>query len=214
MKPDIRELCIGSGRVRISSINIEGEQCRSQDPKNIKRIKDIFKVEGCQPESNLVPVLVDEVQFANAKMSRTGMELPDFEFPERSLECLHGLHRLLAAREWGAQYWIVNFFPRGMGKEVVDHIRNEFPNNSNLPSGEIFRKILLCKSDIGSCTQERHWWSLLTRAKRANLERLLRSLELLAGFKNFVDIPGLWPDAKLGALGPLLDLKCDEVGLR
>jgi hypothetical protein len=101
-----------------------------------------------------------------------------------------------------------------MGKKLVDYIRNEFPNNSNLLSGEIFIKILLSKRDISSSAQERPWWSLRTRAKMANLERLFCSLELLAGFKAFLNLPGLWPVAKLGALGPLLDLQYDKVGLR
>jgi hypothetical protein len=94
---------------------------------------------------------------------------------------------------------------------VIYDIENQYPSTKNITDGEIFRNILLCRNERGAQLNERAWWGRLTPTKRRVLKQLLRKEEYIAEFENLVDIRGLWPAIKLGALHRFHSLQCDEV---
>lgn len=214
----------GSARVKISSICLPNDQPRAVDQRNVQRLKEIFRREGCLPNNPLhhVPVLVsisdleNSLQQAQVKLEdlRSQYNPPTLVFGSKILECLHGKHRLLAGDDYLApkdKYWVVDLYVNAdSNAELIEYIRYEYLNSSNISDGEIFRHIRLCNK-LGKNMEERRWWSRLTNSKRKDVEQLLRKSDLCEGFDRLLDMPGLWAGLKLGALHRLLTLKCDEV---
>jgi len=95
------------------------------DEKNVARLKGIFEVEGCtrlDPE-NYVPVLISEEQLQDglkvSGITKTQLLQPEkvppiLQFsPATRLECLHGKHRIAAAKQIllaGDQWWTVDLY--------------------------------------------------------------------------------------------------------
>jgi hypothetical protein len=121
----------GTARVRLQCLHF-GDQCsRELDRKIVQSLKDTFKIEGClrlEPRHH-IPALIDQQTLELAIKSSPGVsaaalldnpkELP----PELkialncSLECLHGRHRLQAAKEIlppKDKWWTVDLYLAGM----------------------------------------------------------------------------------------------------
>ena len=78
---------------------------------------------------------------------------PELEFPG-GIECLHGLHRIQAGKEWllsTEKWWIVDLY-LSPSYELSTILNEEYSNKENPCDGEIYRKIceyylLLSKAD-------------------------------------------------------------------
>jgi hypothetical protein len=114
------------GSFRIPLDKLEHEQLpnnpRQRDSKNVARLLDVFRAEGCQPREpeNHVPALISYSALPQA--SRPGglggsvFEEPQRFIPEYPLRVLHGRHRLEAARRFlkGAdRWWVVDLYSDG-----------------------------------------------------------------------------------------------------
>ena len=119
---------LGAIKYPLQYLEVEDDSVnpRQTDPKNIKRLLSIFKLEGCcrlEPR-NRVPVLISVAQYERLieRLPERGSTLKNctIEPPESTLAeklvCLHGKHRLEAARRYlgsGQRWWIIDLYRDG-----------------------------------------------------------------------------------------------------
>ena len=110
---------------------------RQRDGKNVTRLLDVFRAEGCQPREpeNHVPALIS--RSALPQNSRPGgvggsiFEEPQWFIPESTPQILHGTHRLKAARKFlkGVdRWWVVDLYSDGA--KVSLRLRGRFADSS------------------------------------------------------------------------------------
>lgn len=120
---------IGTASIRIDVLDFP--YSRELDPKNVERLKRLFRTErGCIPGElqNRIPAIIHEGQLQeclkfsgktiNELRSESSGEYAKLEFPSgMRLECLHGQHRVKAAEEIlgdREKRWVVDLFLAGM----------------------------------------------------------------------------------------------------
>ncbi|TGZ79886.1 hypothetical protein EX30DRAFT_349855 [Ascodesmis nigricans] len=211
-----------SAKVKISAIDLKYPS-RAVDENNIRRLRDLFKTEGCRYSEPLhrVPVLVeweslkasaveagiDQIQSeAFNPFAHLSSSTPLLRFPEESLRCLHGHHRLWAALDYFPQYdqyWVVDIISKPPGVNdpqfddiLINYFGSTFINSQNMTDGEILRHILLTEGQPGSG----RCWARLTRTKMIELRQMLRSEPFRCVLTRLVPIPGLWVGIQLGNL--------------
>ena len=128
----------GTARVDLSNLQFDNwkpEQAQFLRPKNVRRLKEIFKTEGCSrlPPEHHVAAIISQQELDNSlQRSNTSQEAllrtineepPKLELPTaRPLQCLNGQHRLQAAREFldpGDRWWIVDLYLDGEPDQTV-----------------------------------------------------------------------------------------------
>ena len=128
------ERCVqyrGTARVRLETLHFEWNEPREQSRKNVERLKRIFQTESVRrlEPRNYIPAVVDETDLDDAlKASKVSADNllsnpddgpPTLKFPPRHrLTCLHGRHRIQAARETlpaTDAWWTVNLYLTGIG---------------------------------------------------------------------------------------------------
>jgi len=100
---------------------------RYKDDKIIEQLERIFAAEGCLDEQHGLPAVVDD-HILRAAFHKTGLDVenvqvisgrkpPKLQFPEATkLECLHGQHRVLAAKKYlspAERWWTVDLYTTG-----------------------------------------------------------------------------------------------------
>jgi hypothetical protein len=118
----------GSARICLDVLQFEWDQQRELDTGHVEFLKECFRNEDCQrlPAENHVPAIIGQQQLVNA-MRDSGVSVqqllaagppndyPRLEFPTGvKIECLHGLHRIEAGREFLSpteKWWIVDLYP-------------------------------------------------------------------------------------------------------
>ena len=126
---------LGIARVELSSLSFDHtlNVChRETSPKAIKRLKQIFKTQGCrryQDENFLNGIVSHEaLDHALAEVGLTQTRLTRKEdgtiplVPVLSVGCLHGLHRVRAAEHFldeDDQWWVVRLYADGK----LDHVK-------------------------------------------------------------------------------------------
>ena len=119
----------GSARVNLDNLYFASNWQRELSRKNVERLKGIFRVEGVRrlELGYHVPAVVDKADLDACKeasdvsteqlMSNSDHNLPFLNFPAQyRLICLHGRHRIQAAREILPQveaWWTVDFYLSG-----------------------------------------------------------------------------------------------------
>lgn len=136
----------GIARVRLECLNFDSEDLedledlkakdRDEDIKNVERLEEIFKTGGIwrlEPR-HYIPAFIDKQTLDSAiQNSKTSLKdllenpeefPPELKFPPNyHLECLHGRHRIEAARKVltpKSNWWIVSLYLKGMILEVQD----------------------------------------------------------------------------------------------
>lgn len=115
---------LGCAVINLDHLQIEEPRDYVGMRHRVDRLRKIFEIEGCcnlEPENKVVAT-VDPSTFANA-LSSTGVaeeQLLDqvsqvpLKFNENArLICIHGRHRLRAAREFGESCWLVDIYRDG-----------------------------------------------------------------------------------------------------
>lgn len=130
-KPIDSERCIrhlGTARVSITALCFP--YSRELDPKNVKRLERLFQQEnGCRPDdySNRIPAVISETELLQllrasnldetCLLTKNPEHFATIQFPlGASLECLHGRHRVEAAKQvFSTQNkdWVVDFYSAG-----------------------------------------------------------------------------------------------------
>ena len=116
----------GTVRIRLDALYIPTEQADKLDKKNVQRLKEIFRREGCRPQEvqNHIVALIDQ-PCLDAALERSDLSASALSrtqngyYPElrlargARLECLHGKHRIQAGREYLSprdKWWIVDLY--------------------------------------------------------------------------------------------------------
>ncbi|KAE8316024.1 hypothetical protein BDV41DRAFT_145517 [Aspergillus transmontanensis] len=119
---------IGVARIKLNML--EFPNSRSLDPKNVQRLKNLFRGQrGCKPGDlqNRIPAVVDEATLGEALnasgLTRVALLSPGLDYPRLDLppvvrlECLRGQHRVQAAKETSGSadtYWVIDLFIAGL----------------------------------------------------------------------------------------------------
>jgi hypothetical protein len=119
---------IGAAKVSICQIQFEPPLPRDLDPKNLDRLRTIFRKNRCRrlDVQNHVPAtvsrhnLADALQKANvhqeALLTTEGRQIPRLEFMAGQLRGLHGRHRVQAGVEVlppADRWWTVDLYTDG-----------------------------------------------------------------------------------------------------
>ncbi|KAH7065100.1 hypothetical protein B0J12DRAFT_561719 [Macrophomina phaseolina] len=219
----------GVAKVQISALDfghaLSSERHRPLSEKTVARLVDILRREGCRRDdgANFVDAVVDDdaLQAALAEVALSNADLKSWSIthpviPLQRVQCLHGLHRIAAARsllDKNDQWWtgadIFLDLPKDLGIKVIEGSVNEQP----YADGIILRKILLYRRE-GNEALENKWWARLSTTKQKDLKQLLKKPLFMNALNELLDMPGLWYPIKLGTLHRLLTLRCDEELLR
>lgn len=230
-----RTFC-GSFRVPLDKLEYEQlpNNPKQRDGKNVARLLDVFRAEGCQPREpeNHMPALIS--RSAMPQTSRPGgssvFEEPQWFNPKSPLQVLHGRLRLEAARKFlqGAdRWWVVDLYSDGarvylnssarllirldLNTLVKNELREQDPNASRLYDGDMIRQIRL-STQADDSSRRMKWLARLSKSKRRcllRLEALPRTF--LESLDNLLPFAGLWPSVQAGTFPRLLNLHCPEV---
>ena len=213
---------------------------REASDKLVCSLERKFELQGCLrfDDENYIPAIIEdnvlrlaisEAGLAELSIRNNDGFIPHLKIPH--LDCLHGLHRVLAAErhlDEDERWWTVSLYSKGelwryiclqlaltfcadlpdsTCREIIEHD----PCSQSLSSGAIFRKIRLNRRG-GHEQEENTWWARLSPMQEKNFKRLLRKHRLAAAFDDLLDMPGLWPPVHfLGITHKVLAMKCDEV---
>ena len=219
----------GTFRIPLCKLGYEDPDVnpRQLDVKNVKRLQKIFELEGClrlEPD-NYIPALISRSLLSDlpnlvGEPADLAVEPPMFD-PSVSLRCLHGRHRIEAARQHLAltgKWWVVNLY-------VEDHLsplscltlRSESQNSKSFFDGDIYRHLRICQH-IGDQRGKKKWLSRLSDVKRRDVlqlekraDKCLRTNDFQQTLDSLIRYRGLWPALQIGTFHRLLSLRCPEV---
>ena len=119
----------GTVRVRLEALTFQWNEPRELDAKNVDHLKSCFQKDGCYRlvPQNRVPAIIDEGGFTTAiltsglserdLLSQQAAGIPELVLPDGfQLRCLHGKHRIQAARETllpGDRWWTIDLYIAG-----------------------------------------------------------------------------------------------------
>ena len=122
----------GTVRVRFEFLEFDTEGSRELDPKNVERLIEVYKTARCLrlESEHRIPATISQ-QSLDLAIKRNGtslenllscpQELPlELKFPlNYKLICLHGQHRVEAAKRWGKlspkdRWWAVDLYLEGV----------------------------------------------------------------------------------------------------
>ncbi len=115
----------GTARIRLKWLHFQWNRPRELDGKNVERLKAVFQ-KDCRrlDEHNHIPAVIDQ-QSLDAAEELSGVPArqlgkypqggyPELVFPAGyQVECLHGRHRIQAAKELGLEWWTVDLYLAG-----------------------------------------------------------------------------------------------------
>lgn len=131
LRKEKAEKCCGPAKIWLQSLRPEAEGInpRQTDLKNVTRLLNVFKIEGCHrlKIQHHVPVLVKDCR---TKFAESGLE-PEFIHVKngKKLVYLHGHHRLSVAKIFlppSDAWWIADVYSAGTFTEA-------FPTRYGLP---------------------------------------------------------------------------------
>ncbi|KFY28058.1 hypothetical protein V491_00664 [Pseudogymnoascus sp. VKM F-3775] len=227
---------IGTARVRIDHLAFPNP-IRGRDEKIIKQLEGTFAAEGCLDEQHRIPAVIDDSTL-QAALLKTGENIEYLQrvsgqpqrlhFPENiKLECLHGRHRILAAKSYldpEEQWWTVDFYRTGevlyetyrfilTQPDLDDDTRHSLLGghgySSNYTGGEIFRQLRRCQV-AGDKLGEEQLRARLSNTMKRDLKQLLKRDIILNALDTLLPIRGLWKEFHLGSLHVLLHMRIDE----
>jgi hypothetical protein len=235
----------GRARVSLEHLYFPVHHPRDLDRSNVARLKDVFLREGVRrskPE-NHVPAIVslNDLSVALACSGKSLSDLvngsqdnpPRLTFPPNYLlRCLHGKHRIAAAKESTClrddnRWWTVTFYLDGRACLSALKIRvnvlstvdlsegarrslvDDYSNSKKFPDGLILRKIVEYES--ADAFSEKHWWSWLTDCKTDILGRVLKHRGFRAALRRLCRTPALLDDLNITIWHRIIATRSDEV---
>ncbi|KAG0129958.1 hypothetical protein HOY82DRAFT_650608 [Tuber indicum] len=101
----------GSARLSIISLRFPEGRLRAVDQRNIDRLVDIYRVQGClwRDSEHRIPALINSGVLTAAleasgvlpqMLVASGDDPPVLQFPDHSIECRHGRYHVLAATKY------------------------------------------------------------------------------------------------------------------
>ncbi|KAF2182665.1 hypothetical protein K469DRAFT_443832, partial [Zopfia rhizophila CBS 207.26] len=216
----------GRARVSLEFLYFSVHCPRDLDRSNVERLKGVYLREGVKrlEPKNHVPAIISKADLKSAiKHSGTSLSdllnrpqenLPRLKFPPNfRLQCLHGKHRIDAAKEsprlkGEEKWWTVTFYLEDLSEEAKRSLIEDYSNSKSFSDGLIFRKIV--EYELTDMFAERHWWSWLTDSKRDILNRVFEHSGFSAALRNLLRIPALLDDLKISLWHKIIATLSDE----
>lgn len=219
----------GTARISLDVLYFRRDQSRELNPKQVGRLKECFQKEGCHrlQVCRHIPAIIDQ-QCLDSAMRKSGVsagrllseasEIPDYPrllFPsDAQLECLHGRHRVQAAKEvlsTSDKWWTVDLYLSDLNANLKTCLVEEYSNEEKPSDGELYCKIRQYHFQR-NYSFEMRWRARLRGSRPQKLKSLLRNTELTEAFDNLLCIPGLWGGMMITTLHKVLAMGCLEVG--
>ncbi|GLB05102.1 hypothetical protein AtubIFM57258_011133 [Aspergillus tubingensis] len=194
---------------------------RPLDDANIKRLLNVFKLEGCaslDPEHGVVATISEETlqrAFEQTGIAQANLfdygSAPNLEFADTvRLVCAYGKHRIRAGEAFGEDRWLVELYLSDIPSDALAQLREESSYAQDFKDGEIYQ-ILRRYHLLGNTAQEQKWWARFsTEDRRKQFGRLQQNRLLCEGFDNLLHYIGLWDPLKAYHIEWILGLRCHE----
>ncbi|KAJ5198755.1 uncharacterized protein N7498_007872 [Penicillium cinerascens] len=199
---------LGTAKVRLNEIMFNPPLPEDLDPKNLERLREIFRKHRCRrlDIENHVPAIVSREGFEEALhkahisaedlSASSANTLPLLRFPAGELKGLHGRHRAQVGSEMLApvdRWWIVDLYLNDICGNLLSSLIEEYANQKAPSDGEIYRKIRQYEGEQNNPFRQR-WFVRLSKNNQERLDQLdnRRNRLLRAGFDKLLQIPGLW----------------------
>jgi hypothetical protein len=247
-----RRICKGSARVKFEDLKWDeyikrNPTKRKPDSKHVEHIKGYFKKWGCLQlqVGNHIPAKIGQhrldvaLQEARRKKRWTADPLPSNDaiintrdgYPKLDftggIECLHGLHRIEAGKEWllpTDKWWIVDLYLSDISYDLETLLMDEYANEKKPCDGEIYRKIREYESvpsdvdyvvrPVSRVSFAMRWWSRFPDSRARKLRSLFKNESLATRFNILATIPGLFDAGMMvTTLHEVLAMKCYEVSM-
>ncbi|KAJ5976578.1 hypothetical protein N7481_010285 [Penicillium waksmanii] len=221
---------IGAAKISICQIQFEPPLPRDLDPKNLDRLRNIFRKNRCRrlDVQNHVPAtvsrhnLAEALQKANvpqeALLTTEGRQILRLEFRAGQLRGLHGRHRVQAGVEVlppADRWWTVDLYTDDIDRELRAALVDEYSNQKKPTDGEVYRKIRQYEGEGNEAFRER-WFVRLSPSNQERLDQLdnKKNRRLRHAFDRLLAIPGLWPGGmRISLLHRLIASGCiEEIG--
>ncbi|KAJ5974841.1 hypothetical protein N7481_008548 [Penicillium waksmanii] len=215
---------IGAAKVSIRQIQFEPPLPRDLDPKNLDRLRNIFRKNRCRrlDVHNHVPAtvsrhdLADALQKANVPqeslLTTEGRHIPRLEFRTGQLRGLHGRHRVQAGVAVLPPGGSLVDVPQDIGEELRAALVEEYSNQKKPTDGEVYRKIRQYEGEGNEAFRER-WFVRLSPSNQDRLDQLdnKTNRRLRHAIDRLLTIPGLWPGGmRISLLHRLIASGCIE----
>ena len=197
------------------------EQCpRQLDPKNVGRLVEIYKLEGCKrlERENFVPVVVGSDVWETTTRSGGGDGDLQWLKPSEQLVYLHGRHRIEAAKVFlhpDDRWWVVEVY--AADDALQRQLAESHANAKNFYDGDIYRHWRRALKDRDKA-EEQKWLAMLSETKKRDLLQMekrtykdVQMYHLQQGFDALLPFIGLWPALQIGTFHRILSLRCPEV---
>jgi Protein of unknown function (DUF3723) len=235
----------GVAKIPISKLNFNfrTDLKRRLNSKQVEKLERIFADEECDNEgvSNAIYARVAKSALLSALRERDLDETALISGPNRPIErldlqvdCLHGLHRVEAAKETlrtlplDEQLWTVHLYDDSISPNDEISLIEQHGNENDFEDGYMMWKILLYDRAIHrdiytNCPKldkdeyisaKKKWWGRLEKkgpSKATDLRQILKDARFRQAFNDLLEFPGLWEDLKLGTLHRFIGIKCQEV---
>jgi len=160
-----------TARISLDVLQFGRDQPRELDPDHVEILTECFRNEDCQrlPVRNHVPALISQQQLANA-MRHSGVFTEQLLAGHLSgysmlkvptschLECLHGRHRIEAAREFllpTDRWWTVDLYLPKLNTNLRSWLVEEYSNEQKPTDDEIYRKLRQYDAERNLITSQR-----------------------------------------------------------
>ena len=186
-----KENFLGIVRVPIDQLQFQSANvsCQSIDPKNVKRLVENFKLEGClrlEPD-HAVSATVKRADFLDilgkigvlsSALHTQGLP-PLIDFSGLKINCQYGRHRIKAAKQFldpSEDWWVVHFYDQGkyplyctlqpltefveLENKTLRSMQDEYSNAMNFCHGDIYCNIIAARR-AGDEDLEGRWLSRL-----------------------------------------------------
>ncbi|KAH6675939.1 hypothetical protein B0J14DRAFT_375132 [Halenospora varia] len=218
-----REKYRGTARISLEVLHFPRNEPWELDQENIERLKKCFEKGQCDRVlRNHIPAVIDQSQLdatlrdsnVSAKRLLNNQDPhPLLEFPVGfQLHCLHGRHRIQAAREAFAprqRWWTVDLYLADADHKLKTALIEEYANEKPSTPGEIYCQIHKYRVERDLYSEGR-WWVRLSKHETRCLKDLFRHTELKAAFDDLLGIPGLWGGMRISTLNKMISMRCDE----
>ncbi|KAL9082764.1 MAG: hypothetical protein Q9165_008786 [Trypethelium subeluteriae] len=216
----------GRAKVKLHDLMFEPETvqgARTLDWSNVQRLVHIFQTEGCHrlETEHFVPVVLSLDQLVRARGNAGVAEdellirtrVPPLLCFDRPLLCLHGRHRIEAARRFLTpvdSWWGVEFYLEELSEKLILQLRSEDANSHAFSDGDIYRHLRFYQLNHDD-VQAQSWLARLSRRKQVDVGLLASKLTpVYNALDRLLPFVGLWGAVQLGTLHRILSLRCEE----
>lgn len=115
----------GTARIKLKWLHLETDE-EKPDVKNVEKLKSILRSDCCRFDANNFIAAVIEQQALDVALELSGISAqqlcrdppggyPELVFPAGyRVDCLHGRHRIQAAKELDLEWWMVDLYLAGI----------------------------------------------------------------------------------------------------